>query len=94
MLVSIITVIAKMIITGMIRVIIIIVIIIIIITITIIIIIVMIIISTYKYISYKQLINNYIDNVRDIPAYGWFLVTVRKCCTYKLLLTTNATLLP
>ena len=54
----------------------------------------MIIISIYKYISYKQLINNYADNVRDIPAYGWFIVTVRKCCTYKLLLTTKATLLP
>ena len=48
----------------------------------------------YQDISYKQLINNYADNVRDIPAYGWFLVTVRKCCTYKLLLTTKATLLP
>ena len=54
----------------------------------------MIIISIYKYISYKQLINNYTDNVRIIPAYGWFIVTVRKCCTYKLLLTTKATLLP
>ena len=60
----------------------------------IIIIIIMIIISIYKYISYKQLINNYTDNVRIIPAYGWFIVTVRKCCTYKLLLTTKATLLP
>ena len=57
-------------------------------------IIIMTIISIYKYISYKQLINNYTDNVRDIPAYGWFIVTVRKCCTYKLLLTTKATLLP
>ena len=60
----------------------------------IIIIIIMIIISIYKSISYKKLINNYADNVRDIPAYGWFIVTVRKCCTYKLLLTTKATLLP